>query len=142
MFKMVSRVVYRIKRRCSRHPAYNPVKDGNGRFRHQQKSVLKPSDLSRDRQSEIEHQNPRTAPGESMTRIALQSQLVSTKEASEILGRSPATLKRWRYEGDGPKYVEIRRRIRYDVSVLQEYIRTNTRVPSVRAALEEIRGGL
>ena len=77
-----------------------------------------------------------------MTAIAAKLQLVSTKEASEILGRSPATLKRWRYEGDGPKYVEIRRRIRYDVSVLQEYIRTNTRVPSVRAALEEIRGSL
>ncbi len=24
MFKMAFRVVYRIKRRCSRHPAYNP----------------------------------------------------------------------------------------------------------------------
>jgi len=109
---------------------------------HQQESVLKPSDRGHDRQPEIECQKPRTAPGESMTTIALRNQLVSTKEASEILGRSPATLKRWRYEGDGPKYVEIRRRIRYDVSVLQEYIRTNTRVPSVRAALEEIRGGL
>jgi hypothetical protein len=109
---------------------------------HQQESVLKPSDRGHDRQPEIKYQKPRTAPGESMTRIALQNQLVSTKEASEILGRSPATLKRWRYEGDGPKYVEIRRRIRYDVSVLQEYIRTNTRVPSVRAALEEIRGSI
>jgi hypothetical protein len=27
MFKMAFRVVYRIKGRCSRHPAYNPVKD-------------------------------------------------------------------------------------------------------------------
>jgi hypothetical protein len=30
MFKMAFRVVYRIKGRCSRHPAYNPVKDGKG----------------------------------------------------------------------------------------------------------------
>src|SRR5208337_3624047 len=68
---------------------------------HQQESVLKPSDRGHDRQPEIECQKPRTAPGESMTTIALHNQLVSTKEASEILGRSPATLKRWRYEGDG-----------------------------------------
>jgi len=27
MFKMAFRVVYRINGRCSRHPAYNPVKD-------------------------------------------------------------------------------------------------------------------
>lgn len=30
MFKMAFRIVYRIKGRCSRHPAYNPVKDDQG----------------------------------------------------------------------------------------------------------------
>jgi hypothetical protein len=30
MFKVAFRVVYRIKGRCSRHPAYNPVKDDQG----------------------------------------------------------------------------------------------------------------
>ena len=30
MFKMSFRVVYRINGRCSRHPAYNPVKDEQG----------------------------------------------------------------------------------------------------------------
>jgi hypothetical protein len=30
MLKMAFRVVYRIKGRCSRHPAYNPVKDEQG----------------------------------------------------------------------------------------------------------------
>jgi hypothetical protein len=30
MFKMAFRLVYRIKGRCSRHPAYNPVKDEQG----------------------------------------------------------------------------------------------------------------
>lgn len=67
-------------------------------------------------------------------------QLVATERAAEILGRSPATLKRWRYEGIGPDYVEIEGRVRYDLHVLLEFIRKNTRVPSVRAALEETRG--
>lgn len=64
--------------------------------------------------------------------------LVNTREAAEILGRSLATLKRWRYEGIGPRYVEIEGRVSYDIAVLIEYINQNTRVPSVRAALEEI----
>ena len=65
--------------------------------------------------------------------------LVNTKEAAGILGRSPATLKRWRYEGVGPAYVEIEGRVSYDVAVLVEYINANTRVPSVRAYMEESR---
>jgi phage terminase Nu1 subunit (DNA packaging protein) len=68
--------------------------------------------------------------------------LVNTREAAEILGRSPATLKRWRYEGIGPDYVEMEGRVSYDVAVLLEYIRQNTRVPSVRAAMEESRGAV
>ena len=68
--------------------------------------------------------------------------LVNTRRAAEILGRSPATLKRWRYEGIGPDYVEMEGRVSYDVAVLLEYIRQNTRVPSVRAAMEESREAL
>ena len=67
-------------------------------------------------------------------------EFIGTKRAAEILGRSPATLKRWRYEGTGPEYVEIEGRVRYDVRVLLAYIKKNTRVPSVRAAMEETRG--
>jgi hypothetical protein len=69
-------------------------------------------------------------------------QLVNTRRAAEILGRSPATLKRWRYEGIGPDYVAMEGRVSYDVAVLLEYIRQNTRVPSVRAAMEESREAL
>ncbi len=66
-------------------------------------------------------------------------QLVNTRKAAEILGRSPATLKRWRYEGVGPNWIEIEGRVSYDVAVLLDYIRANTRVASVRAAMEEAR---
>lgn len=64
-------------------------------------------------------------------------ELVGTERAAEILGRSPATLKRWRYEGIGPMYVEIEGRVRYDLGVLLEFIKKNTRVPSVRLAMGE-----
>ena len=65
--------------------------------------------------------------------------LVDTRKAAEILGRSAATLKRWRYEGVGPNWIEIEGRVSYDVAVLLEFIRKNTRVASVRAAMEEAR---
>ena len=39
------------------------------------------------------------------------SQPAKWTKAAEILGRSPATLKRWRCEGIGPDYVEIEGRI-------------------------------
>ena len=68
--------------------------------------------------------------------------LVNTNEAAKILGRSPATLKRWRYEGIGPKYIEIEGRVSYDVNILLDYIKMNTRVPSVRAAMEDSRGAV
>jgi hypothetical protein len=69
-------------------------------------------------------------------------QLVDTRKAAKIVGRSPNTLKRWRYEGMGPDYVVIRGRVLYDIVVLLEFIRENTRVPSVRAAMETFRGAL
>lgn len=67
-------------------------------------------------------------------------ELVDTRRAAEILGRSPNTLKRWRAEGVGPDYIEIAGRVRYDVAVLVDFIRKNTRTPSVRAMLEDARG--
>ena len=65
--------------------------------------------------------------------------LVKTRKAAAMLGRSAATLKRWRYEGTGPNWIELEGRVSYDVNVLLEYIQKNTRVASVRAAMEETR---
>jgi hypothetical protein len=66
-------------------------------------------------------------------------ELVDTRRAAEILGRSIATLKRWRHEGIGPNWIEIEGRVSYDVAILLEFIRKNTRVASVRAAMEDTR---
>lgn len=63
-------------------------------------------------------------------------QLVDTKEAAGLLGRPPDTLKRWRYEGVGPDWIVIERKVMYDVAVLLKYIVRNTRVASVAAARE------
>ena len=73
------------------------------------------------------------------TRERTIPQLVNTHEAAEILGRSAATLKRWRAEGVGPNWIELNGRVSYDVSVLLRYIQENTRVASVRARMEKAR---
>jgi hypothetical protein len=63
-------------------------------------------------------------------------ELVNPHRAAEILGRSPATLKRWRYQGVGPEWIEMEGRISYDVAILLDFIRKNKRTPSVSAARE------
>lgn len=73
------------------------------------------------------------------TKAVAFPQLVDTRRAADMLGRSPATLKRWRHEGIGPDWIEMEGRVSYDVSVLLEFIRKSTRVASVRAAMEDTR---
>lgn len=65
--------------------------------------------------------------------------LISTKQAAAMLGLPEGTLKGWRSREIGPRWVKLGRDVRYDVAVLEEYVRQNTHVPSVRA-LEERRG--
>jgi predicted site-specific integrase-resolvase len=65
-------------------------------------------------------------------------ELVNTRDAAKILGRSAATLKRWRYEGVGPNFITMEGRVSYDVDVLLDYIKKNTRIASVAGALENI----
>ncbi len=83
---------------------------------------------------------PPRAPNDRL--LPAMPRLVNTRAAAKILGRSPNTLKRWRYEGAGPAYVAIEGRVSYDVNILLAYIEENTRVPSVRAAREGSREDL
>lgn len=77
-----------------------------------------------------------------LTFAANPSPPVTTEVAATMIGRSPNTLKRWRYEGVGPEYMFYRGRVRYDVGVLARFNEENTRMPSVRAALEADREDL
>lgn len=70
------------------------------------------------------------------------TKLIPTKEAAEMLGTTEGTLKSWRSRGLGPKWVKLGAAVRYDVEELLDFIKRNTRVPSVRALVEEHRGTL
>jgi predicted DNA-binding transcriptional regulator AlpA len=72
----------------------------------------------------------------------MAKRLIPTKEAAEILGTTEGTLKSWRSRGTGPSWVKLGASVRYDVEELLGFIKRNTRVPSVRALVEERRGAL
>ena len=48
--------------------------------------------------------------------------IVTTTEAAKRLGKSPELLRRWRMEGNGPKYTKLGpRTVVYDVADLDEW---------------------
>jgi predicted DNA-binding transcriptional regulator AlpA len=50
--------------------------------------------------------------------------LYSDKDLSEQIGKSIVTLRRWRREGKGPKWVTIERSVRYRASDVDEWLRS------------------
>jgi hypothetical protein len=59
-----------------------------------------------------------------------------------MLGTTVGTLKSWRSRGTGPKWVKLGAAVRYDIEELLDFIKRNTRIPSVRALVEDHRGAL
>jgi hypothetical protein len=104
-----------------------------------------PGSAKAKRRNRTAHISAGTAPGEADpggSQITDGPRLLVPRQAARVLGSSPDTLKRWRYEGVGPDYVVIMSRVKYDMAVLRRFVAENTRVPSVRAALEADRGNI
>ena len=73
---------------------------------------------------------------EQMTADA-SGRLLEPKEAAELLGVAPDTLRYWRYEGRGPKYVKYSQRcFRYDEADVRRYIDEHRIDLSARTSLE------
>lgn len=51
-------------------------------------------------------------------------QWMDTRQAALYLDRDPSSMKRWRHEGKGPKFVVVnRRQVRYHVSALEAWLK-------------------
>ena len=50
--------------------------------------------------------------------------LYSPKDLSEKIGKSQVTLRRWRSEGKGPKFMVVERSIRYRESDVADWLRS------------------
>ena len=58
--------------------------------------------------------------------------LLREREAAGLLDLSPATLRRWRSEGSGPRFVRLGRTVRYAVADLSAFVEAG-RTPSADA---------
>lgn len=57
-----------------------------------------------------------------MNRITLEDKLLTTREVAEVIGKSEAWLIRKRWEGGGIPYRKIGRHVRYQQSVVFEWL--------------------
>jgi excisionase family DNA binding protein len=55
----------------------------------------------------------------------IEKQLLTEKQAAELLKVSVMTLKRLRYAGTGPDFITIGRSIRYDPEDIDKYLTSN-----------------
>ena len=64
--------------------------------------------------------------------------LLHETEVGKILSVKVSTLRRWRWMGQGPRFIKIGAAVRYDPQELKEYlanqVRTSTSDPGVGAA--------
>jgi predicted DNA-binding transcriptional regulator AlpA len=63
-----------------------------------------------------------TAELEAAVRKERQDRFVPDTVAARLIGTTPATMRRWRHEGRGPRHVRIGSNIRYRVAWLEEFI--------------------
>ena len=54
--------------------------------------------------------------------------LLKEQEAAEILNMEVSTLRKWRWAGEGPKFLKIGAAVRYDPEELKDYLAKQVRV--------------
>ncbi len=52
--------------------------------------------------------------------------LLTTDEVARQLGVSPTTLRMWRYQGVGPRYIKLEKIVRYAAEDLEAYMEKRT----------------
>jgi hypothetical protein len=67
---------------------------------------------------------------------SVKKQFLTEAELSEMIAVPRSTLRGWRFIGLGVAYTKFGRSVRYPITAVQEYIRSNMVVPAL-AALED-----
>lgn len=58
----------------------------------------------------------------------MNSQLYPASRVSEILCIAPATLRKWRWEGKGPRFIKVGRKVAYRESDITDFIEAQVRI--------------
>ncbi len=61
--------------------------------------------------------------------MAPEERYVSERDAAKFLGLEAATLRTWRYRGEGPSFAKFGRAVRYSWSELLAYVERSKRSP-------------
>ncbi|MCH9053035.1 MAG: helix-turn-helix domain-containing protein [Proteobacteria bacterium] len=73
-----------------------------------------------------------------MLRSLETDHLLHETEVAKILSMKVATLRRWRWSGDGPRFIKVGAAVRYDPQTLKDYLaereRSSTYDPGDTAA--------
>lgn len=67
------------------------------------------------------------------------SQLLKPRELSEQINVAEGTLKYWRYMGEGPDFLRLGGRIRYNRADVERWLEKQRRVSSVRTTVERLK---
>lgn len=62
-----------------------------------------------------------------MTQQSRETRRLDTKQAADYLNLSPNTLSRWRWSGDGPRFVKLGRAVRYRIEDLDAFVEQGVR---------------
>ncbi len=57
----------------------------------------------------------------------MHAHLLREQEVAEILNVEVATLRRWRWAGQGPQFIKVEAAVRYDPQDLENYIANRVR---------------
>ena len=61
------------------------------------------------------------------TTIDCQPRLLTESQVAEFLNLQVATLRRWRWAGQGPKFIKVGAAVRYDPQQLKDYLAQQVR---------------
>lgn len=67
-----------------------------------------------------------------MTADLTSDGLLSAKQAAKFLGFHSITLAKWRLNGEGPTYIKIGRRVRYDPVALRAFVTQHSRTNTIQ----------
>jgi len=72
----------------------------------------------------LQSTNEKNSPAEAdeSVRKELSDRFVPDTIAAGLIGTTPATMRRWRHEGRGPRHARIGSNIRYKITWLEEFV--------------------
>ncbi len=62
----------------------------------------------------------------------LKSSLLNESQTAELLGISPATLRRWRWAGQGPAFRKLGGAVRYAMDDIEAYVTGSLRTSTTK----------